>query len=167
LLRGLDFYLVREGLDRSMAAKGVALVDAGGVDKLYGRVNAFVALGYETAAFRDDDVQPAPDLERVFLAHSGKLVKWRAGWALEDELFASLPDKAVAALVERAIEIHGQDLIDEHIRSASNGTMGLRQPVALLEPVGRLVLAPKQGRRAGSNQYLGWRPSPLISWVPT
>jgi len=158
LLRGIDLYLTRNELDRPLVAKGVSLVDAGGADKLYGRVSAFVALGYETAAFRDDDVQPTSLLEEAFLAISGKLAKWRHGRALEDELFASLPNEAVAGLVERAIEIHGPALVEEHIKSASNGTMGLHQPAALLQPAGRLVLA-----RASKTKKAGWFKS--VTWM--
>ena len=157
LLRGLDLYLTRTTKWIPLAAKGVMLSDAGGADKLYARVGAFVALGYDTLAFRDDDVQPTPDMERTFLEGGGKLVKWRSGRALEDELFTCLPDVAVAALVERAIEIHGQQVIDAHIGSASNGSMGLRDPAALLNPAGRAVLAKaSKGKKAGWFKSVTW-----------
>ena len=157
-LRGMDLYLSGKDVVSPMAALGVALVDAAGIDKAYARVNAFVALGYKAAVFRDDDAQPAPELERNFLAGSGKLVKWRPGRAIEDELFGSLPDQAVAALVERAVEIHGQTRVEEHIRSASSGTMSLQQPAALLAPAGRVVLA-----GASKTRKAGWFKS--VSWM--
>ena len=158
LLRGLDLYLSRNFQWTPIAARGAALVDAGGADKLYGRVNAFVALGYDTLSFRDDDKQPTPDLEEAFLAGGGKLIKWRPGRALEDELFACLPDAGVAALVGRAIEIHGQQLIEAQIGSFSNHTMGLSNPAALLTPTGRSTLA-----RASKTKKSGWFKS--VSWM--
>ena len=158
LLRGLDLYFTRSGDWTPLAARGVVLVDAGGADKLYGRVGAFVALGYDTLAFRDDDVQPTPELERTFVDEGGKLVKWRSGRALEDELFASLPDGAVTELVERAIELHDQQLVEAHIRSISSATMGLGDQAALLTPEGRSVLA-----KASKTKKAGWFKS--VSWM--
>lgn len=155
LLRGVDRYFTREGLSEPIAAKGVALVDAGGVTRLYDRADALLALGYRVLAFRDDDRQPDAAAEAAFLAGGGKLVKWRAGRAVEDELFASLPDPAVAALVELAIQIHGQQLIDAHIGSASNSTMGLRDPAALLTPAGRSVAA-QASKRSGWFKSVTW-----------
>ena len=155
LLRGVARYLNLEGLSEPIAAKGVALVDAGGVTKLYDRADAFLALGYRVLAFRDDDRQPNVTIEAAFLATGGKLVRWRAGRAVEDELFASLPDAAVAALVESAIQIHGQQLIDAHIGSASNGTMGLRAPAALLTSAGRSFVA-KASKQSGWFKKVTW-----------
>ena len=151
LLRGLDLYLTRGFGWVALAARGVVLVDAGGANKLYGRVQPFVALGYDTLAFRDDDVQPTPDMERTFLDQGGTLIKWRAGRALEDELFASLPDEAVMALVQRAIDLHDEPLIDAQIGSASMGTMGLRDWTQLLTLAGRSALA-----KASKTKGAGW-----------
>ena len=39
--------------------------------------------------------------------------------ALEDELFLSLTDDEVSKLIDRAIELHGEELVNEHIKSAS------------------------------------------------
>ena len=158
LLRGLDLHLTRTTLTPSLTARGVALVDAGGATKLYSRVNAFTALGYRTMAFRDDDVQPTPALEVAFLAAGGKVVAWRSGRALEDELFHSMPDDGVASLVERAIELHGQDVVDAHIRSASNNAFSLVNHQALLTVPGRLALA-----KASRTKQAGWFKS--VSWM--
>lgn len=157
LLRGLSLYLTRNDLAPLLTARGVALVDAGGVTKLYGRVKAFVALGYRTLALRDDDVQPLPADEAAFVAAGGKVVAWRPGRALEDELFACLPPDAVTALIERAIEIHGEALIEDHIRSASGNTLSLNNRTALLGSAGRAIL----GKASRSKQ--GWFKS--VSWM--
>ena len=157
LLRGLDLYLTRNDLAPSLTARGVALVDAGGVTKLYGRVKAFVALGYRTLALRDDDAQPLAADEAAFVVGGGKVVAWRPGRALEDELFACLPDAAVTALIDRAIEIHGETLIEDHIRSASSNTLSLHNRPALLDGPGRAIL----GKASRSKQ--GWFKS--VSWM--
>jgi putative ATP-dependent endonuclease of OLD family len=44
---------------------------------------------------------------------------WRAGRALEDELFLSLPDAAILGLIEQAIDLHGDNVIEGHISSRS------------------------------------------------
>ena len=141
LLRGLDLYLTRKDLAPSLTARGVALVDAGGVNKLYGRVQAFVALGYRTLAFRDDDAQPSASDEAQFVAGGGKLVMWRPGRALEDELFIGLPDAAINELIERAGEILGEPVINDQIKSASSNAFSLHDRPSLLTGPGRLALA--------------------------
>jgi len=146
-LRGLDIHRTRSGLSESIAAQGVALVDAGGVTKLYGRADAFAVLSYPTMAFRDDDRQPSPEAEAAFLERDGKLVRWRTDRALEDELFASLPNAAVTALVKKAEEFHTLSTVKANIGSASPGSSGLQDPKTLLDGPGRAVLAKaaKQG----------------------
>ena len=44
-------------------------------------------------------------------------------------------------MVNRAIELRGYALIDEHIKSASQGALGLTDQQALLDGPGRQVLA--------------------------
>jgi hypothetical protein len=55
----------------------------------------------------------------------GPVFAWREGLALEDELFMSLSDDAVAALLDKAIELKEEALIDEHIKSASDNAKDL------------------------------------------
>ena len=126
LLRGLDQY--RCGLDlASMMAAGASLVDAGGVSKIYRRVQAFETLGYRVAVLRDDDVQPDAGDENLFEMLGGSVFKWRAGRTLEDEIFASLSAPAVQKLLERAVDLHGAELVEAHLSSASSGTLSLVQ----------------------------------------
>jgi hypothetical protein len=97
-------------------------VDGGGDTKqLFRRAGAFLALGYRAAILRDDDVQPDPTTEAAFRAAGGEIIAWRSGRALEEELFLSLSADAVTKLVEYAVELHGEDLIDAQIKSASHG----------------------------------------------
>jgi hypothetical protein len=119
-LRGIDQHRVSKSA-QSIAAMAVAIVDGGGESKLYQRASAFRTLGYRCAVLRDDDTQPSPEDESAFKSGGGKVVAWRDRRALEDELFLSLSESALAQLLDRAIDLHGDVLINEHIKSASNG----------------------------------------------
>ncbi|ESZ70059.1 ATP-binding protein [Mesorhizobium sp. L103C105A0] len=120
LLRGLDQFRVAQG-EQSLTALGVALLDAGGVANIYKRANALLKLGYRCHVLRDDDVEPDAADEAAFLAGSGAVTKWPAKRKLEQELFLSLGENAAGNLVVYAVELHGEDLIDEHIKSKSGG----------------------------------------------
>lgn len=124
LLRGIDLHRVNRD-ETSLNAHGVALVDAGGVSKIYGRANTLSMLGYRLAVLRDDDVQPDAREEGIFDLMGGKIFKWQDGQALEQALFAGVSDAGVHQLLERAIEIHGEDLIEAHIDTTSFGIMSL------------------------------------------
>jgi hypothetical protein len=124
LVRGIDQYDTDHG-STSMTARGVELVDAGGCDNIYGRANAFRALGYRVTVLRDDDKEPKAGIEAAFIAATGPIFKWRDGRALEDELFDGLPDHAIEALLDYAVELHGAELIDDHIKSVSRNTFTL------------------------------------------
>jgi putative ATP-dependent endonuclease of OLD family len=139
LLRGLDQFRASKG-QTSMAAIGVSLVDANGCDNLYKRANAFRSLGYRTTVLRDDDKQPNKIIEGFFVKAAGPIFKWRSGLAVEDELFACLPDTAVMMLLEQAIELHGDVLVDEHIKSASSGKFNLAACREKVTPVIRTLL---------------------------
>ncbi|MFM9852173.1 MAG: hypothetical protein ACKVOJ_05105 [Sphingomonadaceae bacterium] len=59
------------------------------------------------------------------MALGGTVTKWEAGRALEQELFHCLVDADVRLLLDKAIELHGADLVDPHIKSASDGSISL------------------------------------------
>jgi len=122
LIRGLDQFRTVKGHD-SIFAKGTSLVDCGGADKLFKRAKAFHLLGYQVAVIRDDDKRP--DGEEEFIKSGKAVFTWGNGRALEDELFLSLTDDGVLKLVELAVELLGDNLVDEHIKSVSNGTKTL------------------------------------------
>jgi hypothetical protein len=157
LLRGLDQYRTANG-HKSSTAEGAALVDCGGgdADRPFRRAAAFHALGYRTAILRDNDIKPTPALEAAFMTDGGKLVAWRDGCAVEDELFLSLTDDAVGKLIDRAIELHGPELVNEHIKSASQNTQNLTaiQCDALFDSVSpetRQILG-----KAARTKKIGW-----------
>lgn len=126
LVRGIDQFRVANG-HASIGALGVALVDCGGggPDQPFERAAAFHALGYKVAVIRDDDKPPTGAVEAAFKAVGGLVTKWGAGRALEQELFLSLSEAGVTALLDKAIELHGEILVDQHIKSASGGAIAL------------------------------------------
>ncbi len=164
LVRGLDQY--RTASDHgAIAAQGVALVDSGGgnPDRPFKRATAFRALGYRAAVLRDDDKKPTEDVEAAFIAGGGKAVAWGDGRALEDELFSSLTGDAVAKLIDRAIELHGEELVNEHIKSASQNGKDLDaiQTEALMDGItneSRLILG-----KAARRRRAGWFKS--VTWM--
>lgn len=124
LLRGLDRWFSEHG-GISLTARGVALVDGGGVKQVVGRGAAFSNLGFPVMVFRDDDVQPEATAEAKFHGAGGVTVKWRQGYALEDEVFENVPDSCANALLEHAIGLHGDSRVDDQIKSATNGSLTL------------------------------------------
>ena len=133
LVRGVDLYRDTNGHRTLMAAGGV-LVDAGGVDRIYGVAESFLRLGYRTAVLRDDDKKPNSDDEGRFESTGGVVFRWRDNLALEDELFSSVSPEVAIALCEFAIRTHGRGLIHQHLQSANNG---------------QVDLGPKQARLSG------------------
>ena len=125
-IRGLDQYRTANGHD-AITALGVALVDCGGgdSDRPFKRAEAFHSLGYRVAVVRDDDKKPAAEVEAGFVAKGGKVMTWREGRTLEDELFSSLSDNGVKGLLIRAMELHGKERVNEHIKSAAQNVKDL------------------------------------------
>jgi putative ATP-dependent endonuclease of OLD family len=157
LIRGLDQYRCNVGM-LSMMAAGASLVDAAGVSKIYKRVIAFEALGYRAAVLRDDDVQPDANDESLFEIMGGTVFKWRSGRTLEDELFASLSAAAIQKLLLKAVEYQGADLVEEHLSSASGGTLSLTQCQGAFADSMRSAIA-----KAAQFKKAGWFKS--VSWM--
>ena len=164
LIRGLDQYRTANGHD-SITAQGAALVDSGGgdADRPFRRAAAFHALGYGVTVVRDDDKQPTAAVEEAFIANGGRVVAWRDGRALEDELFLSLTDRGVGKLLDRAVELHGEDLVNEHIKSASQNAkdlLGIQCEVLLDEITreSRAILG-----KAARAKKAGWFKS--VTWM--
>lgn len=154
LVRGLDQYRTKDF--QSITALGCALVDCrgGNADRPFRRAEAFRALGYRVAVVRDDDKNPTAGVEEAFTAHGGKVIAWREGRALEDELFLSLTDDGVGKLLDRAVELHGESLINDHIKSASQNAKDLRavqteSATANITPESRRIL----GKAAKSSSW--------------
>ena len=69
----------------------------------------------------DADKPPTPEVAASFHAAGGQSLTWRVGRALEDELFCSLGDDEIDALLGKACEVMGRDLVSAHIASRSDG----------------------------------------------
>jgi putative ATP-dependent endonuclease of the OLD family len=74
---------------------------------------------------RDSDKPTPAPLEAAFIAGGGEVFAWGGGRALEQELFAALPDGPANKLLDLAIEVKDRTLIEAHIRTISNGTKTL------------------------------------------
>jgi len=164
LIRGLDQYRTANGHD-AITAQGTALVDCGGgdADRPFKRADVFHALGYRAAVVRDDDKKPTAAVEAAFIANGGKVVAWRDGRALEDELFLSMTDDGVGKLLDRAVELHGEDLVNDHIKSASQNVKDLNgiRIEALVDGItleSRAVLG-----KAARTKKSGWFKS--VTWM--
>lgn len=123
LARGLDQYGVEDHNQTSFFALGGAYVNAGGStpDLCLEKALVMRRLGYSVTAFIDADKAPTPALLGTLAAEGVGLLTWRAGRALEDELFISMTDAAIDLLLVYAIERIGRDDVAEHIRSKSEG----------------------------------------------
>jgi putative ATP-dependent endonuclease of OLD family len=156
-IRGLDTVRVGAGKP-SFEAQGVALVDANGVEHVHKRANAFRALRYATAILRDDDIKPDAEVEKSCLAGGAKLFSWSDGCALEDELFLSLSEGNVQKLLAKAIDLHGEPLVDDHIKSASSGKLDLAACKAKITDDVRQILG-----KAARTRKAGWFKS--VTWM--
>lgn len=164
LLRGLDLYSVEHGMV-SFAAQNIAMVDCGGgePDRPYVRAAAFRSLGYRVMVVRDDDKKPTPAIEQAFLQGGGVVVAYRAGRALEDELFGSLTTAACQKLICYAYELHG-DLIHEHLRTVSNNTLTVQSVSEEIQNTNELSVSSRELLgRAARLRKAGWFKS--ISWM--
>lgn len=125
--RGMDQWWVHCGAP-SFLARGGSYVDAGGgsPDQCFTRGEAFLKLGYRVLVFVDADkpVSTVGLIER-FTASGGQYITWRPGLALEDELFLHSSSDAVHALLSKADEMVGRELMAEHVKSKSNGQVTL------------------------------------------
>lgn len=126
--RGMDQWWVHCGAT-SFLAHGGSYVDAGGgsPDQCFTRGESFLKLGYRVLVFVDADkpVTTVGLIER-FIEAGGQYITWRPGLALEDELFRHSSNDAVHALLSKADEMVGRDLMAEHIKSKSSGQVTLQ-----------------------------------------
>jgi hypothetical protein len=164
LMRGLDQYRTAQGKD-PITALGTALVDCGGgdSDRPFARGEAFQGLGYRAAVVRDDDKKPTAAIENGFIAKGGKVIAWHEGRALEDELFLSLSNAGVSKLVARACDLHGDDLVNEHIKSATKNAKDL---VAILAEAEAGGISPESRAALGAaarTKRAGWFKS--VTWM--
>ncbi|MNR30953.1 hypothetical protein D3C85_1484320 [compost metagenome] len=75
--------------------------------------------------FVDADKPSTAGHAEAFLAAGGQILTWRPGLTLEDEIFRNLSDQALDALLAKAEEIVGAELMNEHIQTRSQGRVTL------------------------------------------
>lgn len=156
LLRGLSQHRAANG-GKSIETLGGALVDAGGVSKIYGRAAAFLALGYRTMVLRDDDEQPDQLMETDFQLKGGKLVKWRPGYALEDELFQGVRAADIDRLLNYAVDIHGDEYVSSNISTISLGAKNLVSARGDASDANRKILGTaSRTKKSGWFKQVGW-----------
>lgn len=124
--RGLDQAWSNAGA-RSFLANGGAYVNAGGgsPDNSFARGTALRNLGYRVLVFVDADKPCSAGVAEAFAAAGGQVLTWRAGLTLEDELFRYLSTQALDSLLAKAEGIVGAELMNDHIRSRSEGRQTL------------------------------------------
>lgn len=164
LLRGIDQHRTSAGHD-SLSAMGTALVDSGGghPDRAVNLALAFSRLGYLVAVVRDADVSPTESVETCFVEAGGKVVAWRDGRTLEDELFLSVSHDSVERLIRRAVELHGSNLVDDHIKSKSNGTKSLQSILSNIEAGKSEIEDLRVLGKASRTRKAGWYKS--VTWM--
>ncbi len=125
-MRGFERFMVSIG-KVSIYAAGTALVDCGGgsPDRVYDRAIEFAKLGYRTAVFRDDDLQPTPAKQAEHVAINGSTFTWNAGQSIEAALIGGASEAVILQMIDYAISEHGIDLITAHIQTASQNTQTL------------------------------------------
>ena len=118
--RSLDRYWAQTGLSFGLA--GVALADGEGTDAPTVAA-AFVQLGYEVAMLVDSDVPFQPDRQALESAGVVALI-WEGGVSLEQRLALDLSWRGVAAVVELAMQLWGE----QSVRDAVSSRLGAGKP---------------------------------------
>lgn len=128
LMRGLDQYWGTLGRPSFLALGGAYVnVNGGSPDNCYTRGSALLSLGYQVLVIVDADKPVTAAIQQAFHMAHGQSATWGQGSALEDELFACLPDTALDRLLEKAIEVRDRELVAGHIRDRSQNTLALDQ----------------------------------------
>lgn len=124
--RGLDLYWQSLGLPSFFAAGG-SLIDVGGgdPDRCLNRGMTLMALGYRVYVLIDADKPATQAAIDAFTKARGTGCAWRPGRALEDELFLSLPNTGIDALLRKATDLMDDAQVDAHLQSVSQGAVNL------------------------------------------
>ncbi|MBM1197640.1 ATP-dependent nuclease [Pseudomonas weihenstephanensis] len=124
LMRGLDQFWGAQRLPSFLATGGAYVnVSGGSTDNCYLRGSALLSLGYQVFVIVDADKPPTPAVRDAFHFAGGQSATWGQGRALEDELFLSLSDLAIDALLAKALEVRGRDIVAAHIREKSENAL--------------------------------------------
>ena len=156
--RGLDQAWAQDFGQVSFLAHGGAYVNAGGgtPDNSFTRGTALLKLGYRVLVFIDADKVPKQGVAEAYTEAGGLTLTWRPNMTLEDELFRYLSDNAVDALLDKAKELVGSELMNQHLQTKSNGLVTLAnieaQRLSQGYPIETRILLGESSRIRGS----GW-----------
>jgi predicted ATPase len=157
LMRGLDQFWCAQGLPSFLATGGAYVnVNGGSPENCYVRGKALLSLGYQVFVIVDADKEVTPEVQNAFLQAGGQSATWGQGRCLEVELFQSLSDQAIDALLAKALEVREPELVGSHIREKSGGALTLQgiqatRPALPYPPMIRNVLG-----LASSARKNGW-----------
>ncbi|WP_199139598.1 ATP-dependent endonuclease [Delftia sp. ASV31] len=167
LLRGVDDWNVGKGGD-SLLARGVSLLDAGGGSpkSCIEKAILFAKLGYDVAAFIDNDVAVEQNVTTRFSSVGGRLFTWEDGFALEDALFAHVPEESIDKLIDFALENVGLGSVDEKIKEefgSKTSASSLRSDAEVMgysaddrQKLGRASRTKKKGKNGEPGKKSGW-----------
>lgn len=108
LIKGLDDFWFNDGRD-SMAVKGIALVDGGGIDHAPALAGHFYSLSYDVAVLIDSDRDPDDATIIKKLRDKGVSVfRWDPPYATEDLIFQGLPAAGLEALLDYTLTLRSE-----------------------------------------------------------
>jgi predicted ATPase len=158
LVRGIDLYRVAHMQASSVYALGGAYVNVGGgiPENCFRRGTALLQLGYKAIVFVDADKPILPEAIAEFIAAGGQYITWQNGRALEDELFASMSDVAIDALLALAKERIGPDIVVQHVQTTSENQINLQLVEAARPQLPYAPLVREYLGKAAKSRNNGW-----------
>jgi len=123
---------------------GTTVTNGGGDSLAPPRARAFADLGYRTQLVLDADVDTNSKLVEAAAAAGADIVQWDTPHALEDAIFAAIPDGAILELVKYVVEDRGMDSVADALTSRLPVTLPHDEPESWADLAGdnyRLALA--------------------------
>jgi len=114
LLIACDRHRLEAGRSTSVGT-GTTVTNGGGDSAAPPKARAFAELGYPTQLVLDADVDTNAERIKAAAAAGADVVQWDVPHALEDAIFAALPDEAVLTLVEYVVDDRGIDSVADAV----------------------------------------------------
>jgi len=126
LVKGMDLFYSEIG-GEGIHAKGVFCTDGGGGDKYFKRAEIFRSLGYPTAILQDSDITTPVHLAKAQSCR-GKgitIFEWGYDQSTEGALFSWCQIDIIPLIIRFAVELHGEQKIDQQIKNCSGNLYNL------------------------------------------